>query len=74
MTKQKSPTTNFESSLDEFGPAIEVAKLVTTKSEQIRTLAANGMSRGDIAKTLGIRYQHVRNVLITPLKRNGELK
>lgn len=39
-----------------------------TKSSKIRYLAASGMSRGDIAKALNIRYQHVRNVLITPVK------
>lgn len=39
-----------------------------TKSAKIRAMAADGMSRGDIARTLGIRYQHVRNVLVTPLK------
>ena len=39
-----------------------------TKSAQIRYLAAQDMSRGDIARTLKIRYQHVRNVLITPVK------
>jgi hypothetical protein len=30
---------------------------------KIRTLAAQGRSRADIARALGIRYQHVRNVL-----------
>lgn len=41
----------------------------TSISESIRQLAAKGYSRGDIAKATGKRYQHVRNVLITPLKR-----
>lgn len=40
-----------------------------TKSDKIRQLLGTGMKRGDVAKTLGIRYQHVRNVEITPLKR-----
>lgn len=40
-----------------------------TKSQKIRDLAAGGMSRADIAKTLNIRYQHVRNVLTQPLKK-----
>lgn len=35
-----------------------------TKSSKIRKLAAAGHSRSDIAKALGIRYQHVRNVLV----------
>jgi len=39
-----------------------------TKSAKIRYLASTDMSRGDIARYLGIRYQHVRNVLITPVK------
>ncbi len=41
---------------------------MTTKSAKIRFLSADGMSRADIARTLDIRYQHVRNVLITPVK------
>lgn len=41
-----------------------------SKSAKIRYLAVKGFSRGDIARILDIRYQHVRNVLITPLK-NG---
>jgi len=39
-----------------------------TKSQMIRALAGEGMQRKDIAKLTGIRYQHVRNVLITPIK------
>ena len=39
-----------------------------SKSSAIRKLAAQGKSRGEVAKMLGIRYQHVRNVLITPIK------
>jgi hypothetical protein len=38
-------------------------------SGAIRALAAGGMSKGDIARLSGKRYQHVRNVLITPLKK-----
>ena len=40
-----------------------------TKSAKIRYLDQQGLTRSEIAKLLGIRYQHVRNVLITPLKR-----
>lgn len=42
---------------------------ITTVSGQIRFLASQGMSRGDIAKKLNKRYQHVRNVLTQPLKK-----
>lgn len=43
----------------------------TTKAVKIRGLLATGMTRGEVAKTLGIRYQHVRNVEITPIKKVG---
>lgn len=39
-----------------------------TKSARIRYLASKGMKTGDIAKLMGIRYQHVRNTLQRPLK------
>lgn len=34
-----------------------------SKSQKMRELAAAGMSRADIARKLGVRYQFVRNVL-----------
>lgn len=46
----------------------ETINKLSTKSGKIRYLASLEWSRGDIAKYLGIRYQHVRNVLITPVK------
>lgn len=42
-----------------------------TTSDKIRALAARGVARADIAKMLSIRYQHVRNVLTTELKRKA---
>lgn len=36
-------------------------------SKVIRFLAAQGCTKGEIAKITGKRYQHVRNVLITPV-------
>jgi AbrB family looped-hinge helix DNA binding protein len=42
----------------------ELTKRLATKSDKIRVLSENGYSRGDIARFLGIRYQHVRNVLV----------
>lgn len=44
---------------------------LSTTSAKIRFLNAQGLSRGAIAKALNIRYQWVRNVLITPLKKQG---
>ena len=40
-----------------------------TKSARIRYLDSEAFTRSEIAKILNIRYQHVRNVLITPLKK-----
>jgi len=41
----------------------------STTSAKIRYLLACGMSRSQVAKTLQIRYQHVRNVQLQPLKK-----
>ena len=49
----------------------EEISALPTKSAKIRALDAEGWSRSDIARALGIRYQHVRNVLVTPLKRGS---
>ena len=46
----------------------DVLAALPTKSARIRYLAGQNMTTGQIAKTLGIRYQHARNVLITPVK------
>lgn len=40
-----------------------------TKSAIIRYLTSLGASTKEIATYTGIRYQHVRNVMTTPLKR-----
>lgn len=45
-----------------------LADLPTT-SARMRHLENQGMSRGDIARVLGKRYQHVKNVLDKPLKK-----
>lgn len=47
----------------------ETLETLTTTAAKIRYLDSTGMSRGAIAKKLNIRYQWVRNVLITPLKK-----
>jgi hypothetical protein len=48
--------------------AKKFAALPTT-SARIRFLTSLDYSRSEIAKTLNIRYQHVRNVQITPIKK-----
>ena len=59
---------------------VEEPKVLTDKdyygkygniSQTIRGMSAEGMTKGQIAKILGKRYQHVRNVLIQPLKKEG---
>ena len=45
-------------------PMDEVAEGLSTKAEKIRALFRAGYSRSEIAGFLGIRYQHVRNVLV----------
>ena len=42
----------------------DLTKNLATKSEKIRRLGSAGYSRQQIADFLGIRYQHVRNVLV----------
>lgn len=44
----------------------------STMSARIRKLDSMGMSRYAISKHLGIKYQWVRNVLITPTKKAKE--
>lgn len=46
----------------------EALKKCPTISAKIRYLDSQKMTRGDISRFLGIRYQWVRNVLITPVK------
>lgn len=48
---------------------LEALSQMKTMSEKIRYLAATGYDRGDISRILDIRYQWVRNVLITPMKK-----
>lgn len=45
-----------------------ITKDLTTVSSRIRALDAAGYTRSQIAKFLNKRYQHVRNVLVTPIK------
>lgn len=47
----------------------ELKRTFKTKSAVIRHLHTEGFQVKDIAKHLGLRYQHVRNVLTTELKR-----
>jgi len=59
VSKSKIPT-DIEEILNDF----------TTTSSKIRYLNSIGYTRSQIALKLNKRYQHVRNVLITPLTSN----
>lgn len=48
----------------------EIVAGLPTKAAMIRALAPAGYSRSEIAKYLGISYQHVRNVLVRPAPKN----
>lgn len=56
-------------------PALDVPANLNV-SQTIRFLSSSGLSRGDIVRYFeqhlnrSIRYQHVRNVLITPVKKS----
>ena len=41
-----------------------------TTSSKVRFLHSLGIDRSEISKILNIRYQHVRNVLVTELKKS----
>jgi len=50
----------------------ELTQGLSTKSAKIRLLEDHGVARSAIANYLGIRYQHVRNVLIAPRPKRTE--
>jgi hypothetical protein len=64
-----------EQNIDVEGPIViqptaeELIAKHGNKSNAIRALAAEGKTRSETAKLLGIRYQHVNNVLGQILKR-----
>jgi hypothetical protein len=49
---------------------INEAETLVGKSAKIRFFHSKGWDRSKIAKHLDIRYQHVRNVLVTQLKKD----
>ena len=74
-TPNTQPSTPAQVGAKKFGnppTAAEIQKTIAdnggTKSAAIRTLLASGKSRSEVAHMLQIRYQHVRNVAITPVK------
>jgi hypothetical protein len=50
--------------MDTRPPAAKIANGPTTTADKIRALANAKYERTEISKILGIRYQHVRNVML----------
>jgi len=48
---------------DHRPPVSSVVEGLTTKADKIRALDRAGYTRSEIAEWIGVRYQHVRNVL-----------
>lgn len=77
-TFEEAEPTKLEEQIDEHRADLDAVRQAAresvahlkTKSAKIRALAAQGYKVAEIAKILGIIYQHARNVLITPLKTN----
>lgn len=73
---------SFDQFESEFGPIVHpkptedtyenLMTTLKTKSAVIRHLDSLGWKRGKIASFMNIRYQHVRNVLIQPLKKTND--
>ena len=63
--------TSESAAADRKNQLLERVEGLSTKSAKIRLLAADGVTTGEIAKVLDIRYQHVRNVLTTQLKKGA---
>lgn len=45
-----------------------IEELGGTKSSAVRVLLKEGYTRSEVAEMLNMRYQHVRNIEITPFK------
>jgi hypothetical protein len=75
MSKKNESVANVETAVVEQ-KKFDVPALfekMKTKSAVVRFLDSEGLKRGEIAKLLNIRYQHVRNILVTPLKKTEEV-
>lgn len=68
QTNQTNQTKKTDAKVETFDKNKFIAQHGGTKSGAIRALLAQGKTRGEVAKMLGVIYQHVRNVAITPIK------
>lgn len=62
------PNGEVDISITKTTTTIDLSHLTTT-SAKIRHLLSLNYKRSDIAKMLNIRYQHVRNVELMPIKK-----
>jgi hypothetical protein len=65
------PSTKKILTADQSKEAKTLVKGCESTAARVRTLSAAGWEKADIARALKIRYQWVRNVLNTPLKKQG---
>ena len=73
MTNVDTTIQQIERELDLYDTIEAVEPILASfkyTAEKIRYLNSQGMKRADIARTLDIRYQHVKNVLDVPLKKS----
>lgn len=63
-----TPQTKEQIAATQKAKLTELVAKYGTKSQMIRALKADGMKTADIAKLTGLRYQHVRNVLMVIVK------
>jgi hypothetical protein len=70
---EKAKVVKVVKGYENFNAAAFIAAAGST-SAAIRQLDRAKVSRGDIAVLLNKRYQHVRNVLITPIKKEAAPK
>jgi len=58
--------------IDDYNYDQLLAERHGNKSNVIRFLSAKGFKRSEISKFTGLRYQHVRNVLVMPVTKPRE--
>lgn len=71
--KAAESTEMVETSINPIAETYKLDDLMTqykTKSAVIRFLTSEGHTRSNIAKFMGIRYQHVRNVQIQDIEKS----
>lgn len=76
MSKKNRKEVTAEAVVNEAETKVQVSEDIMTEmnelpttSSKIRFLDSKGIARKEIARILNKRYQHVRNVLITPIKK-----